>query len=52
MGELNLRECLIFLDDILIYSDTFEEHIRRIEAVFMNMALNSNLQSVNFLKLV
>ena len=27
MGELNLRECLIFLDDILIFSNTFEEHI-------------------------
>ena len=37
MGELNLRECLIFLDDILIYSDTFEEHIRRIEAVFSRL---------------
>ena len=37
MGELNLRECLIFLDDILIYSETFEEHIRRIEAVFSRL---------------
>ena len=37
MGELNLRECLIFLDDILIFSDTFEEHIKRIEAVFSRL---------------
>lgn len=37
MGELNLRECLIFLDDILIYSRTFEEHIKRINAVFSRL---------------
>ena len=29
MGEMNLKECLIFLDDILIFSETFEEHISR-----------------------
>ena len=34
MGELHLRECLIFIDDILIFSKTFEEHIKRLEAVF------------------
>ena len=34
MGELNLKECLIFLDDVLIFSRTFEEHISRLEAVF------------------
>ena len=37
MGELNLRECLIFLDDILIFLITFEEHIRRLEAVFSRL---------------
>ncbi|MCG8033830.1 MAG: DDE-type integrase/transposase/recombinase [Candidatus Thiodiazotropha taylori] len=37
MGELNLKECLIFLDDILIFSDTFEEHIKRIQAVFSRL---------------
>lgn len=34
MGELNLKECLIFLDDVLIFSRTFDEHISRLEAVF------------------
>ena len=34
MGELNLKECLIFLDDILVYSETFIEHLNRLEAVF------------------
>ena len=30
MGELHLKECLIFLDDILIFSKTFEEHLSRL----------------------
>ena len=34
MGDLHLKECLIFLDDILIFSKTFETHIDRLEAVF------------------
>ena len=27
----------MFLDNILIYSDTFEEHIKRIKAVFSRL---------------
>lgn len=34
MGDLNLKECLIFLDDVLIFSQTFDEHINRLEACF------------------
>ena len=37
MGELNLKECLIFLDDILVFSETFEEHLSRLEAVFSRL---------------
>ena len=37
LGELNLKECLIFLDDILIFSTTFEEHLERINAVFTRL---------------
>ena len=33
MGELNLRDCLIYLDDVIIFSSTFEEHLERLEAV-------------------
>ena len=29
MGDLHLRDCLVFLDDILIYSKTFDEHMYR-----------------------
>ena len=34
MRDLNLKECLIFLDDILIFSESFKEHIEWLEAVF------------------
>jgi len=34
MGELHLRECVIYLDDIIIFSKTLEEHFSRLRAVF------------------
>ncbi|MCG8049379.1 MAG: RNase H-like domain-containing protein, partial [Candidatus Thiodiazotropha endolucinida] len=37
MGDLNLRDCLIYLDDIIIFSDTFESHLDRLEAVFQRL---------------
>ena len=37
MGDLNLRDCLIYLDDIIIFSSTFEEHLKRLQAVFKNL---------------
>ena len=40
MGELHLKEFFIFLDDILIFSKTFEEHCQRLERVFKKLAEN------------
>ena len=37
LGEINLKECLIFLDDTLVLSETFEERISRLEAVFSRL---------------
>ena len=37
MGEMNLRDCLIFLDDILIFSRNFEDHLSKLEAVFSRL---------------
>ncbi|KAL5015614.1 hypothetical protein ScPMuIL_007302, partial [Solemya velum] len=38
MGDMHLRECLIFLDDILIFSKTFEEHLDRLNVVFERLS--------------
>ncbi|MCG7878320.1 MAG: hypothetical protein JAY78_18545, partial [Candidatus Thiodiazotropha taylori] len=38
MGEVNLRDCLIYLDDIIIFSSTVDEHLERLEAVFSRLA--------------
>ena len=37
MGELNLKDCLIHLDDIIIFSESFDQHLERIEAVFQRL---------------
>ena len=34
IGDLNLRDCLIYLDDIIIFLSTFEENLERLQAVF------------------
>lgn len=34
MIGLNLRVCLVYLDDIIIFSSTFEELMERLKAVF------------------
>ena len=34
LGELNLTYCLIYLDDMIVFSDTPDEHLRRMCVVF------------------
>ena len=34
LGELNLTYCLIYLDDVIIFSHTEEEHLERMRVVF------------------
>ena len=38
LGDLNMRWCIVYLDDIIIFSDTKEEHLKRLEAVFQKVA--------------
>ena len=34
LGELNLTYCLIYLDDVIVFSDTPEEHLQRMSVMF------------------
>jgi hypothetical protein len=34
LGELHMKTCLIYLDDVIIFSRTFKEHMERLNAVF------------------
>lgn len=34
---LHLKICYIYLDDIIIYSNTFEEHVDRLEQIFRRL---------------
>ena len=34
LGELNLTYCLIYLDDVIVFSETPEEHLQRMRVIF------------------
>ena len=34
LGNLHLQYCIIYLDDIIVFSKTLEEHMDRLRAVF------------------
>ena len=34
LGKLNLTYALVYLDDVIVYSKTEEDHLRRLQAVF------------------
>ena len=38
LGDLNMNWCIVYLDDIIIFSDTQEEHLKRLEAVFQSIS--------------
>lgn len=38
MGDLNLRDCLIYLDDIIIFSDDIDSHLDRLDKVFSRLS--------------
>ena len=35
--SLHLKSCLIYLDDIIVFSDTYEEHLQRLRQVFQRI---------------
>ena len=34
LGELNLTYALVYLDDVIVYSHTEEDHLRQLQAIF------------------
>ena len=37
IGNLNLKSCLVYLDDIVIFSSSIEEHLGRLHEVLMRL---------------
>ena len=40
LGELNYSACLVYLDDVVIYSSTQEEHIEHLQAILKHFHLH------------
>lgn len=36
-GDMNLSEILIYLDDVIVFSSTLQEHLKRLESVFTRL---------------
>ena len=41
LGKLNLTYCLIYLDDVIVFSETPEEHLQRMRVVFNRLREHS-----------
>ena len=39
LGEMHLKWCIIYLDDIIVFSKTPEEHIERLRGMFEKLAV-------------
>ena len=53
IGSLNLTECLLYLDDIIVFSRTFSEHVQRLSNVFKKLqeaGLKLNPSKCSFFK--
>ena len=37
LGDLNLNWCIIYLDDVVVYTPTIEEHLKRLSGVFQKL---------------
>lgn len=40
MGDMNLRECLVFIDDIIVHAATVPEELARLRRVFERLRAN------------
>ena len=51
LGDLNLHQCIIYLDDIVIFSRDLVSHLEKLKAVFWKLeeaGLKINLQNVSY----
>jgi len=37
LGDLNIKICLIYLDDLIIFSDSFEQHLERLDIILKKL---------------
>ena len=40
MGDIHLLQCLIYLDDVIVFSKTFDEHLDRLRAILQRLREN------------
>ncbi|XP_053372981.1 uncharacterized protein LOC123532109 [Mercenaria mercenaria] len=46
IGDLNMKICVIYLDDLIIYSDTFDQHLKNLDLILTRLkACNLKLAS-------
>ena len=38
LGDLNMNWCIVYLDDVIVFSKTPDEHLERLEAVFQKLS--------------
>ena len=38
LGEYNMTICVIYLDDLIVFAETFEEHLYRLDLILTRMA--------------
>ena len=53
LGEMHLKWCIIYLDDVIVFSKTPEEHIERLKGVFEKLSaagLRLKLSKCEFFK--
>ena len=37
ISDLNLKTCLVYIDDIVVFSSTIKEHIERLKQIFQRL---------------
>ena len=50
MGDLNLRDCVIYLYDVIIFSTTFEEHLESLQTVISRLKLKLRADKCEFMR--